>query len=253
MINLSEPTKALFRKEWYYHHSKFWKMPIALVLFSCFTILSLKVLPILIQGMGFSIPEFTVSNAVYSYFNNINSMFAIIGIILCVDIIAGEREKKTLLLLKTTVIKERSIILTKFFIRYSLMVLSSIIASLVAYVLITLLFSYFSAKLFLLSLLLHLLTLACCMSIGVITSVISKTQLIAGVLGVACYFVLNLVSAMLSLANLNEYNILNLSSILATSSISSRALCADITIIVVIAFFSLTLSIYYFKHRSKEE
>ena len=196
-------------------------------------------------------PEITTPMAVESYFSNALTIIAIIGIIFTASSIAGEKEKNTLLLLETKPIRKSSIILVKFLISYLLIIIGTIVASIVFYVTCIILFGYPDFGRFIGSLLLLVILLAMIMSIGLLFSSLLKTQLASGAISIAVYFLLNLVSSLISSEQIDPYNILQIPVIYASRDVSAIALIIDIVVMVTLTILLITAS-SFIMHSQKE-
>ena len=221
----STPINALIKKEWKYNRGKILPLSVGLTIFGFLNVGLLLILPDLIPYIQGLMPEVTPSMAIESYMDSVNTIVSIIAVILCADAIAGERERNTLVLIRTKPIKVHSIILTKLLARYIVVMIGTLFGALSVYLFTYLLIGPPEIVNMLLSLAVYCLILFVYVSIGMLISTIAKSQISAGAISAGIVLVITLVSAFLIFDEMINYNPFQL---------SSSVLLADLTPLTII-------------------
>ena len=208
----TNPVYALIKKEWLYNRGRILPLSIGLAIFGVLTVGMLMILPDILPMIEGLMPELTPEMAIQSYMNNVNSIVSIIAVILCADAIAGEREQNTLVLIRTKPIPIYSIVLTKLFARYIILLIGTIVGALSAYLFTFLLVGPPDIGSLLLSLAVYTLILFMYMSIGMLISTIAKSQISAGAISAGIVLMISLVSAFLVFDSIINYNAFQLST-----------------------------------------
>ena len=208
----SIPTRALIQKEWKYNKKKILPMIIGLILFGFLTVGLLEILPEFASYLEGLLPEFTPAMSLQSFMSSVNSIVSIIAVILCADAIAGEREHNTLVLIQTKPIKPHSIILTKLFARYLIVLVATIFGAISVYFFTWIMMGKPDIISLLLSLLIYSISLFVYTSIGMIISTTAKSQISAGAISAGVILLITMVSSILNFEKFQPYNIFELSA-----------------------------------------
>ncbi|MBY9000021.1 MAG: ABC transporter permease subunit [Candidatus Heimdallarchaeota archaeon] len=243
---MTKPINALIRKEWRYNRGKILPLSIGLAIFGFLSVGLLLILPDIIPYVEALMPEITPSMAIESYMDSVNSIVSIIAVILCADAIAGEREKNTLVLIRTKPIKVHSIILTKLFARYVIVLIGTIFGAISVYLFTYLMVGPPDMGLLLLSLLVYSLILFVYTSIGILISTLAKSQISAGAFSAGIVLVISLVSAFLIFGDIVNYNMFQLSSNLLIMHFTPLTIVLNCVALLVIGLVVLSITIVLF-------
>ena len=247
---ISIPTRALMVKEWKSIKSKIIPLSIGLAIFSFLTIGLLKALPYIAEYLEELLPEIDEIMVTESFFSNANSIISIIAVIFCADAIAGEREKNTLVLIQTKPIKPSSVILTKLLMRFLLISIATIIGAIVFYISSVLLVGVPDPWIFVQSLSIFLLTLFTYVSIGVLISASTKTQISAGAISAGVMFMIVIISSLLVFEGIQPYNVFQLSINLISANFSTLTILLDCLALILIGIAVTIGSILIFKKKT---
>ncbi|MHA1305242.1 MAG: ABC transporter permease [Candidatus Heimdallarchaeaceae archaeon] len=238
---------SLMLKEWKESKKKIFSLSLGLSLFGVLTVLMMFILPDLITDMPAELfPEINASYLSQTFISNAISIFSIIVVILCADAIAGEREKNTLVLLKTAPIKPHMIILVKTFMRYLLILVATIVSSAVVFLLIAITTEVPDISLYLSALGLFCLTLLFYVTVGILISTLAKTQLNSGAIGVGIIFTISIISSILNQESVKEYNFIQMPVNLFSNDFGTWVMVRAILIIVALSFLFLFVAIVKF-------
>ncbi|MHA1347459.1 MAG: ABC transporter permease [Candidatus Heimdallarchaeaceae archaeon] len=242
----TNPVYALIKKEWIYNRGRILPLSIGLAIFGMLTVGMLMILPDILPMIEGILPELTPEMAIQSYINNVNSLVSILAVILCADAIAGEREQNTLVLIRTKPIPIYSIILTKLFARYIIILIGTIVGTLFAYLFTYLVVGSLEIGPLLLSFAVYALILFVYMSIGMLISTIAKSQITAGAISAGIVLVLTLVSAFLVQDSIINYNAFQLSSNLLLRDFSAVAIVLNCVGLFIIGCILIGVTIILF-------
>lgn len=249
---LDVPTKSFFKKEWLYNKSKIIPLIIGLAFFGLFTCGMLYILPDLMKSSGFEMPPIDKDMAIQSFYDNALSIIVIIGVILTASSIAGEKEKRTMILLETKPVSKASIVLVKLSVNYLLMFIGMLAASIVFYVTTIALFGVPDFMTFVEAFLLFMFFLLLPMSLGILFSSLFKTQLSASATAIGTYFLLNLVSSLINSDSVAQYNIFQLPTGFLVISIKVVALIIDLVVIFLLTVLFLITSVIILRSQKEE-
>ena len=248
---MTNPINALIKKEWRYNRGKILPLSIGLAVFGFLTVGLLLILPDLIPYIEGLMPEVTPSMAIESYMDSVSTIVSIIAVILCADAIAGEREKNTLVLIRTKPIKVHSILLTKLFARYIVVLIGTIFGAISVYLFTYLIIGPPDIGTLLLSLLAYSLTLFVYTSIGILISTIARSQISAGAISAGIILVITLTSAFLIFGDIVYYNPFQLASSLLLMHFEPLTIALNCIALLVIGSAILITAILLF-YREKE-
>ncbi|UJG41823.1 MAG: ABC transporter permease [Candidatus Heimdallarchaeum aukensis] len=235
---------SLFLKEWKEAKRKLLPITIGIIIFSLFTILMMYALPSLVHDIPAELfPELTPTILSQTFFSNANNILSIIAVILCVDAIAGEREKNTLTLIKTAPIRDSFLITIKTIVRFLLVAIPSFISSLAVYFLIMLMSGRADFSNYLLASVFLLFTLFLYVSVGILISTFTKSQLSSGAISVLIVFSLTLISSLLNQGKTISYNFLQISVNVLSYSFSNIEIIVNILLILGFSILLLFLSV----------
>ncbi|MCK5304936.1 MAG: ABC transporter permease subunit [Candidatus Heimdallarchaeota archaeon] len=246
-ISKTNPVYALIKKEWIYNRGRILPLSIGLAIFGVLTIGMLMILPDIIPMIEGLMPELTPEMAIQSYMSNVNSIVSILAVILCADAIAGEREKNTLVLIRTKPIPVYSIILTKLFARYFIILIGTIIGTLFAYLFTSLLVGPVEIGSLLLSLAVYALILFVYMGIGILISTIAKSQISAGAISAGIVLVISLVTSFLVFDSIINYNAFQLSTNLLLSDFTPLVIALNCVALFIIGCVFIIITIILFE------
>lgn len=243
----TNPVYALIKKEWLYNRGRILPLSIGLAIFGVLTVGMLMILPDILPMIEGLMPELTPEMAIQSYMNNVNSIVSIIAVIICADAIAGEREQNTLVLIRTKPIPIYSIILTKLFARYIIILIGTIVGTLFVYLCTYLLVGPPDIAALLLSLAVYTLILFVYMSIGILISTIAKSQISAGAISAGIVLVISLVSAFLVSDSIINYNAFQLSTNLILRDFTPLTIALNCIALFIIGCILTTITIILFE------
>ena len=243
----TNPIYALIKKEWIYNRGRILPLSIGLAIFGILTVGMLMILPDILPMIEGLMPELTPEMAVQSYMSNINSIVSIIAVILCADAIAGEREKNTLVLIRTKPIPIYSIIFTKLFARYIIMLIGTLVGTLFVYLFTYLLVGPPEIGPILLSLAVYALILFVYISIGILISTIAKSQISAGAISAGIVLVISLVTSFLVSDNIINYNAFQLSTNLILRDFTPLTIALNCIALFIIGCILIAITIILFE------
>ncbi len=243
---MTKPIYALIKKEWEYNKGRIIPLSIGLALFGFLNVGLLLILPDLIPYIEGLIPEITPEMSIESYMNSLNSIVSIIAVILCADAIAGEREKNTLVLIRTKPIPIYSIIITKLLARYIVVLIGAIVGTLSVYLFTYLLVGPTSIGPVLLSLLAYALILFVFTSIGMLISTIAKSQISAGAISAGVVLVISLVSSFFIYDNLVNFNAFQLQSTVLLFDLTPLTIALNGLALILIAGIIIAVNVVTF-------
>jgi len=243
----TNPVYALIKKEWLYNRGRILPLSIGLAIFGVLTVGMLMILPDILPMIEGLMPELTPEMAIQSYMSNVNSIVSIIAVIICADAIAGEREQNTLVLIRTKPIPIYSIILTKLFARYIIMLIGTIVGTLFVYLCTYLLVGPPDIESLLLSLAVYTLILFVYMSIGILISTIAKRQISAGAISAGIVLVISLVSSFLVFDNIIDYNAFQLSTNLILRDFTPLTIALNCVALFIIGCILIVITIILFE------
>ncbi len=243
----TNPVYALIRKEWLYNRGRILPLSIGLAIFGILTVGMLMILPDILPMIEGFMPELTPEMAIQSFMSSINSIVSIIAVILCADAIAGEREKNTLVLIRTKPIPIYSIILTKLFARYIIMLIGTIVGTLLVYLFTYLLVGPPEIGSILLSLAVYALILFVYISIGMLISTIAKSQISAGAISAGIVLVISLVTSLLVSDSIINYNAFQLSTNLILRDFTPLTIALNCVALLIIGFILIAITIILFE------
>ncbi len=247
MSSKTNPVYALIKKEWLYNRGRILPLSIGLAIFGILTVGMLMILPDILPSLEGLMPELTPEMAIQSYMSNINSIVSIIAVILCADAIAGEREKNTLILIRTKPIPIYSIVLTKLFARYFIIGIGIIVGTLFAYLFTLWLVGPPDILALLLSLAVYILILFVYISIGMLISTIAKSQISAGAISAGVVLVISLVTSFLTSDSIINYNAFQLSTSLLQRSFTPLTIALNCVALFIIACILIAITIILFE------
>ncbi|MHA1867884.1 MAG: ABC transporter permease [Candidatus Heimdallarchaeaceae archaeon] len=235
---------SLFIKEWKDAKRKLLPITAGIIIFSLFTILMMYALPYLVPDIPSELfPELTPTVLSQTFFSNANNILSIITVILCVDAIAGEREKNTFTLLKTAPVRDSSLIIIKTIVRFLLVIIPYIFSTLFAFFLIILMAGKPDIPIFLLASGFFILSLLLYVCIGMLISTFTKSQLSSGAVSVLVVFSLTLVSSLLNQEEAARYNFLQIPVNVFSFSFSNIEIIINVLLVIVFSILLLLLSI----------
>jgi ABC-type transport system involved in multi-copper enzyme maturation permease subunit len=199
--------------------------------------------------------------------SNVNSIVSIIAVILCADAIAGEREQNTLVLIRTKPIPIYSIVLTKLFARYIIILIGIIVGTLAAYFFTYLLIEPPEIGSLLLSLDIYTLVLVASpdigllflsfavytlilfvyISIGMLISTIAKSQISAGAISAGVVLVISLISSFLVFDSIIDYNAFQLSTTLLQRNFTPVTIALNCIALFIIGCILVAITIILFE------
>lgn len=196
------------------------------------------------QNIKIEIPSPTYQDAIFQYIKNISQMCVFVLILMNMGIVSNEKEKGTAIFVLVKPVNRKAFIISKFIAVLSITAIAVVASAIFAGFYTKLFFDQIPIAIFTIQNLLLILYISTILSITIMFSTISKSQILAGILSFFIWISFSLLSQLGEIGKLSPDNLINIaSSLTKLNSINSGTIITCMIIIII----SMSIAIFSFE------